>query len=186
MAKLINKNKCKFENGYIIHKHKIIGVPVVVGMQMRKLELMFQQWRYLKQQPGYTPAPSLDGFEFKSGLHDVDWHVERPSTPAMDARLEESMQFIADVDKVDDYHKINEMIDQFEALIRWCEADKFVPGDDLAPIDAPCCIVNPLTLDPRDVVSVIEMMVYDPAIDINVKEPCVVSDGSSPYCKVIL
>ena len=187
MGKFIKKSKCEFRNGYIVKKNKVIAMPIDVSMQLRRLELTFQQWQYLRNQPAARPMPSLDGFEFRSRLHNADYHVDCPPTPAIDARVEEALAFCEDVDRVADNRELNNLIDQYEQLLRWCDADEFIPGYDNSELDL-AELGDPLTLESGDVIALLEMMVTFPAVKLRVPEVglhapevelCVDPDGDS-------
>lgn len=160
MTKLIKKSKCKFDNGYIVKKGKIVGIPTNVWLQINKLETIAQQYRYLKGQPKYSAGPTLEGFERKSILTAERPYVEIPDTPVYDAMVQKSMTFMAEIDKVNDANKVNMAIDEYGALIDWLGNDKFVEGTCTMPIDTPE-LGNPLTLDPKDVVDFLEILVSE-------------------------
>ena len=160
--KMIKKDKCKFDNGLIVKGSKIVGLPADVALQLQKFELMIQQYEYLASQPAPQPMPSLDGFEFDDGLSKPK-HFGQPETPTMDARVEEAMAFCAEVEEVDQVIETNRMIDRFEALINWCNADKFVAGDYVSPLRCPR-IGNPLKLTEDLVIGTIVDMVKHPVV----------------------
>ena len=161
MAKLIKKSKCKFEAGHIVKKDKLIGIPYKVWAQLNKLDLIIQQYDYLASLPKYSPGPSLDGFERMSTLKNDRPYVSAPDTPVTDKRVKEAMQFMAEVDSVHDTAEINNMIDEFGALIDWLATDKFVEGECYNPIDTPV-LGDPLALIPDDVAYFIKRIVRNP------------------------
>lgn len=163
MAKLIKKSKCKFDNGYIVKKNEIIGIPYTVHMQLTKLDLVMQQYFYLRNQAGYNPGPSLEGFERKSTLTKDRPYVEAPDTPVTDKRVAEAMAFMDEVDALHDADKVNKVIDDYGALIDWLACEKFVAGECFKPIDTPM-LGNPLVLDPKSVVAVIKSMIESPIV----------------------
>lgn len=158
--KMINKNKCKFDNGFICKGNKIVGLPVNVAFQLQKLELMIQQYEYLAAQPKAQPMPTLDGFKFDDGLPKPAY-VEQPDTPTMDARVAEALAFCDEVAEVDKAAETNRMIERFADLINWCNADKFVAGDYVSPLRCPR-IGNPLKLTEAQVIGTIARMVCNP------------------------
>lgn len=161
MSKLIKKSKCDFEAGHIVKKNELIGIPYKVWAQLNKLELIVQQYDYLMNQPKYSAGPSLQGFERKSALKKDRPYVEAPETPVTDRRVAEAMEFMAEVDSVNDTAEINEMIDDYGALIDWLAADKFVEGECYNPIDTPV-LGDPLYLLPGEVVNIIKHLVKHP------------------------
>lgn len=163
MAKLINKSKCTFEVGVIVKKGKQIGIPFPVWAQLNKLELVLQQYDYLISQPKYQPGPSLDGFERKSDLKTERPYVETPETPVTDKRVAEAMQFMAEVDAINDAVEINEKIDEYGELVDWCNSDKFIEGRCYNVIDTPM-LGDPLHLKAEDVAETIGMIVKSPIV----------------------
>jgi len=161
MAKLIKKNKCEFKHGSILKKNEQIGLPFIIWAQLTKLETMTQEYLYLKSQPKYTPAPSLDGFERKSALKADLPYIEKPETPVTDKRVAEAMEFIAEADAMTDAAVINSTIDDFAALIKWCDDPSFIEGDCFNPIDL-YELGNPLELKPDTIVRIIKMIVKSP------------------------
>lgn len=161
MAKLIKKSKCEFEYGIITKKNKQVGIPYCVWCQLNKLELMFQQYTYLKTQPEYQAGPSLDGFERKSLIKSDRPYVSLPDTPTIDKRVNEAMAFIKETDEMNDAVKVNELIDDFGALIDWCSNEKFIEGECYKIIDTPM-IGNPLEIKPEAIVVLLKLIVSSP------------------------
>lgn len=163
MAKLIKKSKCKFEAGHIVKKDKIVGIPTRVWLQLNKLEVMLQQYKYLKDQPAYNAGPTLEGFERISVMDINRPYVDLPDTPIMDKKVEEAMAFMVEADKVSNAAEINSAIDNFGALIDWCTADKFIEGDYFGEIDT-FMLGNPLYLRANDVVDALRLIVESPIV----------------------
>lgn len=163
MAKLIKKDKCKFEAGIIVKKNKQIGLPYNVWCQLNKLEVMLQQYMYLKGQPAYCKGPSLNGFERETALTSDRPYVNKPETPTIDRRMKEALEFMEETDAVNDAQEINSAIDDFGALIDWCAAKKFIEGDCYKLIDTPQ-IGNPLALGENDIVRLLTILVKDPVV----------------------
>lgn len=159
--KLIKKNKCSFENGYIVKKDKLVGIPSIVWYQLEKLEVMYQQYAYLKAQQSYTPGPSLDGFVRTRALGTKLPYAPVPDTPVMDRRVEEAMAFMDEVDAIDNAKKLNDAIENFRELIDWCASEKFVEGNRYDPIDT-FALGNPLKLTADNVAYVLSLIVNDP------------------------
>lgn len=163
MPKLIKKSKCSFENGHVIKKNKVIGIPTAVYLQLNKLEVMIQQWRYLSIQDSYRPGPSLEGWERKSALVADRPYVDIPNTPVTDKRMEEAIAFMAEADAVSTAHDINKMIDNFGELIDWCANDKFIEGDCINSIDL-YELGNPLKLTPDNISLILATIAGNPAL----------------------
>ena len=163
MAKLVKKSKCTFEAGHIVKKDKVIGLPMNVWLQLNKLELIAQQYRYLVIQPAHCDGPSLEGFERKSMFGNDRPYAEMPDTPVMDQRVEEAMKFMAEIDGLNDTMEINQAIDSFGDLVDWCAGKKFIEGDCYKVIDTPE-VGNPLTLEPQDIADFIKIVVSSPIV----------------------
>lgn len=161
MTKLIKKSKCSFKFGHIVKNGELIGIPYEVWAQLNKLEIMAQQYAYLKDQKPYCAGPSLEGFERASALTSSRPYVDVPDTPVTDRRVAEAMEFMAEVDAVADAEKINETIDEFGYLIDWCSDNKFVEGTCFMPIDTPI-IGNPLHLKADEIAYFIRKIVTGP------------------------
>lgn len=163
MTKLINKTDCTFESNRVVCEGEIVGLPVDVVMQLHKLELMVQQYDYLKAQPKYAPAPSLDGFERKTSVGKDRPYVNVPDTPITDSRVDLAMKFMAEVDKVNEAADVNNMIDRFGALIDWLAVPKFVEGSYTGNIDTPV-LGSPLELTPGKVATILSQIIMHPVI----------------------
>jgi len=163
MAKLIKKSKCTFEEGYIIKNGKQIGLPFIVWAQLNELEIMMQEHAYLKAQPTYQPGPSLEGFERKSAFTKDRPYVDAPDTPVTDKRVAEALAFIDESEKVENAATVNNAIDKFGALIDWAASKKFIEDDCYTRIDTPS-LGNPLELTPEAIVSVLRVLIEDPAV----------------------
>lgn len=161
MAKLIKKSKCKFENGVIVKKSKVIGIPRVVWLQLNSLELMSQQYDYLATQPEACEGPSLKGFKRKSALRAKRPYAMVEETPVTDRRVKEAMEFMAEQDCIANAELANEYVDRFGALVDWLDGDKFVEGECFTPIDTPT-LGNPLKLTPEDVTKILLLIVSSP------------------------
>lgn len=163
MTKLIDKTRCTFENNRIVCEDEVVGIPVDVALQLHKLELMVQQYDYLKGQPEYAPAPSLDGFERKTSVGKDRPYVAAPDTPVTDNRVQEAMAFMAEVDKVNEAADVNNMIDRFGKLIDWLAVPKFVEGSFTGIIDTPV-LGSPLELTPGDVATILSNIILHPVV----------------------
>ena len=161
MAKLIKKSKCTFEQGIIVKKDEQVGLPLVVWMQLDKLELIIEQFNYLRKQPRYQAGPSLKGFERMECKDTKRPYVEAPEMPVTDRRVAEAMKFMEEADELSNAKEINDAIDEFGELIDWCMADKFIEGICYNKINTPV-IGNPLTLSAEDIRDFIRLVVENP------------------------
>lgn len=172
MTKLIKKKDCKFKNQQIVKGDELIGIPYVVYGELTKLEVMLQQYYYLRSQPAYQAAPSLEGFKRKSLVDESMPYIEMPETPVGDARVEEAMKFMAEVDEVTNVAETNQMLDRFRDLVLWCDSKKFVEDSCLLPIDTPA-LGNPLKLTGETIANILMMIASSP-IDLGDPEPWVI------------
>ena len=161
MPKLIKKKDCKFKAGQIVCGDEVVGIPHQVWYQLNKLELMWQQYSYLKRQPKYQKVPSLDGFVRQSALKSKMPYIEVIDTPVTDKRFEESMKFMAEQEQIAAAAETNEMLDKFQSLVIWLDGKRFVEGDCIDPIDTPF-LGNPLMLEPEAVSTVLLMIAESP------------------------
>ena len=153
---LVAKNNCEFRYGFITDGTVILGMPNQVALQLNKLELMCQQYEYLKSQPQgqFVPMPTLDGFVRKSALHTKLPKVALPETPTIDAKVAESMAFMEELDAVEDTRELNEQIKKFAPLFDWIAADEFPEGDWTDPLDLPV-LGDPLALTADHIVGLL-------------------------------
>lgn len=161
MTKLIKKKDCKFKHCQIVKGDELIGIPANVWLQMNKLETMYQQFCYLQAQPKHQAGPSLEGFVRKSMIEDNMPYIKAPETPVTDARVEEAMAFMAEVDAVSSVAEANGMLDRLKDLVLWCDNKKFVEGNCLEPIDTPY-LGNPLELKGKHIAKLLKAMASSP------------------------
>lgn len=156
MTRLINKKDCTFEDHYIIKGDEIIPIEYDVHDQLNMLESMYQIALWLSKKPDYNAAPNVD-----------DWHMEFlieeelpqsvPNTPALDAKVQETMAFLEDLDTVNFCKNINELIDKFADLIRFARSNRFVEGYHAELFDNKY-LGNPLELTEGRIMDVIEFI----------------------------
>lgn len=136
----------------------IVSVDSAIVSQANKLETLLQQGKYLMAQPEATPAPSLDGFERKSAF-DISEAKFNVSTPNLDAKAEETMALMDELDDMAIASKANEMIEEFRELISFAKADYVI--DCGVPVclrfDTPT-IGSVLELTPKDVSNVVALV----------------------------
>lgn len=142
----------------------IVSVDSAIVSQANKLETLLQQGKYLMAQPEATPAPSLDGFERKSAF-DISESKFDVSTPILDAKAEETMALMDELDDMATASKANEMIEEFRELISFAKADYVI--DCGTPVclrfDTPTIgsILELTTKDVSDVVALVNGLVED-------------------------
>ena len=136
----------------------IVSVDSAIVSQANKLETLLQQGKYLMAQPEATPAPSLDGFERKSAF-DINEAKFDVSTPVLDAKAEETMALMDELDDMATASKANDMIEEFRELISFAKADYVI--DCGVPVclrfDTPT-IGSVLELTPKDVSNVVALV----------------------------
>ena len=145
MTRFISKKECEYKKGFVTRNNEIIGLPVDVVFQLRRLEGAFQRARYLATQPAGRPAPSLDGFEFESEHKvDVPW-IEHVDTPALDAKIDESLALISELEKMHMVGQVNQYRSSFRNLFEFVGNDEFIEASEPMRLDL-ATIGNPLTL----------------------------------------
>lgn len=164
MARIIKKNECEFIDGYIVKDGETVNLPANVRLLIERLELMLQQYKYLKGQKPYSPGPSLEGFEFKSALHKgVADLFEIPETPGLDAKLAEAFALMDEIDTMKAAKDLNDVIRKFEPLFEFASKDHFFEGmvSGAAPIDC-ITIGNPLELTVDQIKAALQTIVDSP------------------------
>lgn len=124
MAKYVNKSKLDFKDGRLVKKNKVVFADYSVVQQYNLLEQMVQRAMYLGAQPAYSPAPSLNGFEFESALDRSSFAVGMPETPITDKKYEEAMAYMAEIKSCHQADELNNAIGGFLDLLEFCESDE--------------------------------------------------------------
>lgn len=126
--KLVNKADCIWENGILTCGDEVVGLPSDLFQQLDLLEGIYQMALYLSKQPDANGGPSLEGFEyFDEDLADLPVYV--PETPALDAKVQESLAFLDEVDSINFCKEMNKEISRFSELFKFVKAQKFIPGN---------------------------------------------------------
>jgi hypothetical protein len=127
MTKIVNKDQVQLIDGYFVHDGEIVSLPWAVCRQAQELDLMVQEFRYIKAQPAYSPEPSLEGFKRKSMLSELPKiDIHKIPTPTIDEAIVTSMKFMDEIDLFNDAKKVNETIERFGELVRFCDSDHVV------------------------------------------------------------
>ena len=164
MAKFINKSDCVWDNGYVVNGDEIVNIPFAVAMQARALDIMLQQYRHLKKQPTYVPAPSLDDFKAQHIYDGNRPYLEMPDTPVTDKRVAESMAFLDECHREATVKEVNAAIDKFGLLVDWLDSDKILVDDTATcsnRFDTPA-LGDMLELSSEDVVSILLTIAESP------------------------
>ena len=126
--KLYNKKDCIFEDGIITCDGEVVGVSSRIHQCLCDLEKAYQMALYVSKQPDAQGGPSLDGFEFEDESK-ADLPVYIPETPALDAKVQETLAYLDDLDSVEFCKHMNQVVGQFAKLIEFTQKDKFLPGN---------------------------------------------------------
>ena len=118
MIDLIKKEDCVFENNYIICQGKIVEIPFPILHKLNELEELYQRALFVSKQPEGQAMPSLEGFEFESAV-DEAMPVAVPNTPALDAKVQETLAFLEDIDEIEFCKKLNKLIEKFKPLFKF-------------------------------------------------------------------
>lgn len=129
--KLVKKSKLEFENGYFFHKGKIVAIDPGVVEQINHLELVYQQYKHIHDQPEATPEPSMYDFKFESTQ---DKPVLGSLTPLLDTKIAEAKQIMDELDSMEKVRATNEAYERYDVLIQWAKNKKaFVSEPDHKP-----------------------------------------------------
>lgn len=108
-----------------------------VVVQANALDLAVQKAKFIQAQPKAAPMPTLDGFERKSSL-DAGIRLE-VKTPALDARCEDALAIMDEIDNLEKADQINSDLDKYADLIRFASRSKVMCSDagSVVLIDTP-------------------------------------------------
>lgn len=123
--KMYKKSELTLVNGMLVDKDmNVIGVDPNIVHEANDLETLAQKTDYLLAQPAATPMPTLDGFKRQSSK---DTGVKfNTTTPLMDAKMQETMDLMDELDDVALADKANAMLDDFKHLIEFAKNDYVV------------------------------------------------------------
>ena len=167
MAKMYYKKDLSMVDGRVIDPktNEVVCLPTNVVLQAEKLDLMAQQYDYLKDQGEYHPGPSLDGFKRRSVFDGRSGrpYLEDPETPAMDARVAEAIAYMGEVDKMQEVEDVNAAIDMLGALFDFLGSDHFFEPEmcRVGVVDAPV-LGNILELTPEEARAIVETIAKSP------------------------
>ena len=155
--KTVNKNKLKFNNGYITKKKNGNIVEPVGGVSFLINSLEEQYQRALHKKATKIETPDVDAFEFESSFSSPKMEAV---TPALDEAIEKSLEIMHDIDKMNNSKKMNEMFDRYKELFEFVSNDEVVVSKDMLPtrIDTKY-IGNPLELTIQDLTDKIMFIV---------------------------
>jgi len=161
--KIIKKADVQFEDGMYYMGDETVSIPVKVRIQAEKLDLMWQEYQYLKGQPEYCSGPSLEGFERKSYKAQDRIRICAPETPVHDKVAAEAQAMIRELKAADAAEETNGWIDKFGDLVDFCGSEKFVDEGCTTTffVDAPA-IGNLMTLTQDMVAGMLFEMVTSP------------------------
>lgn len=153
--KMYQKSDLTLNHGLLVSKDGDIILPDPrIVHQANELEDMAQKAAYLMAQPEATPMPSLDGFK-RVSIDDSESRKFEVSTPVMDAKADEAMKLMDEIDDKATANKANSMIDHFEPLLDFVSQDFVIDcGNQLYKFDTPV-LGNVLELTEADVIKVI-------------------------------
>lgn len=128
--KMYKKSELTLVNGMFVDKDmNVIRVNPNIVHEANDLETLAQKTDYLMAQPPASPMPTLDGFERKSSK---DTGVKfNTTTPLMDAKMQETMDLMDELDDMALADKANAMLDDFKHLIEFAQNDYVVSEDGI-------------------------------------------------------
>lgn len=156
MTRLIKKEDCTFENNYVVKEDEIIPLGSTLTFKLNALEGIYQLALWLSKKPDFCAAPDINEWH-KEYSEDDEMPFAIPETPTLDAKVQETMAFLEDVDTVNFCKKMNTIIDDFRDVIMFARGSRFVEGYHPEPIDLKY-LGNPLELTEARVMDVIEFI----------------------------
>lgn len=153
--KMYKKSDLTLNHGLLVSKDGDIIMPDYrIVQQANGLETMVQKTAYLAHQPEATPMPTLDGFE-RMSIDDSESRKFKVDTPVMDAKADEAMKLMDEIDDVATANKANAMLDTLKELFDFVTQDFVIDcGDQLYKFDTPV-LGSVLELTEADVVKAV-------------------------------
>jgi hypothetical protein len=153
--KMYKKSDLTLNHGLLVSKDGDIILPDHrIVEQANALEDMVQKAAYLMSQPEATPMPSLDGFKRRS-IDDNESRKFTVDTPTMDAKADEAMKLMDEIDDMATANKANAMLDDFKSLLDFVTQDFVIDcGDQLYKFDTPM-LGDVLKLSEADVINAV-------------------------------
>lgn len=155
MIDLIKKEDCVFENNYVIYQGKIVEIPYPVLHKLNELEGLYQRALFVSKQPEGQAAPSLEGFKFESVV-DEAMPVAVPNTPALDAKVQETLAFLEDIDEIEFCKKLNNLIEKFKPLFKFVRSSVIKDSSGYGQEIDLKYVGNPLELTEARVMDILE------------------------------
>ena len=177
--KKFNKSDLTIIDGLLVSEetNEVVVINPVIVEQANHLETMLQQATYLGKQPEAAPEPSLDGFKRKS-IYDNN-NKFTAKTPLLDAKSEETLALMDELDDVATVAEANETLQKFDKLMSFAYRDfVFDRGGDPLPFDTPT-LGNVLELTPLDIMKAVGVlcgMQEEGMRVIDKSNPCIISD----------
>ena len=127
--KLYKKSDLEFRHGMLIaNDGNVVAVDNEIIDLANELETEYQKACYLEEQPEPVPERSLDNFEREHYVGNPRLHVNI-NTPLLDAKIEEAMSIMTELDAASANNNINDLFEQFSPLV------DFVASDEVLSID---------------------------------------------------
>lgn len=125
MAKIIKKKDCKFENGYVVYKDKVV---LADGLEMlNRLEYEIQLANHYLKQPKPAPVPNADDFEFESTFDNKEFEFRNPELEMMHkAEAFEAMLKATELDMKMIGDIANSKLKEYESLVDFVNNKKFL------------------------------------------------------------
>ena len=154
--KMYKKSDLELIDGMLVSESgDVVAVNPEVVRQANELETLYQKSKYVAIQPAATPAPSLDGFS-RVSEHDTE-HGFTAVTPTLDAKVEEAMKIMDEIDDANSAEQANNMLKEFTHLLKFTKSDNVInygSGVHLEIFDMPA-IGSILELTEEDVVKIV-------------------------------
>lgn len=133
-TKMIKKSELRYDNGYLSLEDGTVVTPAndMVVVAYNRLEIAVQKQNFARKNGLFEDKPepvTTDDFVPKS-----EWEVPTPSvkveTPSLDAKVEESMKIVDELDMLENADKANKLIERMEPLFEWAFSDMVMVKDE--------------------------------------------------------
>lgn len=144
--KMYEKNDLTYKNGLLVASDgSVVAIDNAIVDMANELETRIQQADYLKAQPQAVDIPTLNGFERKSEKEITPFVCE---TPVMDARTEQSMAIMDEIDSIAMTSRMNEQLKELSDLVVFAKEPTVFSAEQQVPhrFDVPT-MGNPLEWD---------------------------------------
>lgn len=129
--KMYEKNELHYVNGLLVSDDgSVVAIDNAIVDMANELETRIQQADYLRAQPQAVATPTLVGFERKSEKDITPFICE---TPVMDARAEQSMKIMEEIDNITMTDRMNEQLKELSDLVVFAKEPTVFSAEQQVP-----------------------------------------------------